>query len=64
MNKGRPKSENLKEIILKVRLTEELNNQLNYICKEYNKTKSDVVRNLIREESYLLYYGHYEGNKK
>ncbi len=46
-----------------VRLNEEENKQLEYIVEELNLSKSEVIRELITDASYELYYG-YKRSKK
>lgn len=45
--RGRPKEENTRNIVCKVRLNEDENNILNEICQQTESTKSDVVRNAL-----------------
>lgn len=33
--------------------------QLEFIAKETGRTKSEVLKDLIKRESHLLYYGYY-----
>ena len=37
---------------------EEELSQLEFIAKETNRTKMEVIKDLIRRESHLLYYGY------
>ncbi len=41
---GRPKSENPKDIQLKIRADEQIMRDLDYCCEKLNKTRSDVIR--------------------
>lgn len=41
---GRPKSENPKNIQIKVLADKQMVDDLDYCCKELSKTKSDVIR--------------------
>ena len=41
---GRPKSEKPKGIEVKARIDEETDKRLQELCKKYNKTRTDVVR--------------------
>lgn len=41
---GRPKSENPKNIQIKVLADKQMSDDLDYCCKELSKTKSDVIR--------------------
>lgn len=41
---GRPKSENPKDIQLKIRADEQTMRDLAYCCEKLNKTRSDVIR--------------------
>lgn len=45
--RGRPKKENTRNIVCKVRLNEDENNILDEICKETDSTKSDVMRSAL-----------------
>ena len=47
---GRPKSDNSKDTMLRVRIDEEKVNQLEIASKELSITKSEVVRNGIENE--------------
>lgn len=47
---GRPKSDNSKDTMLRVRIDEETVNKLEITSKELNITKSEVVRNGIESE--------------
>lgn len=47
---GRPKSENIKGTMLRVRIDEETERKLETASKNMNLTKSDVVRNGINNE--------------
>lgn len=44
---GRPKSDNSKDTMLRVRIDDEMVNKLEYAAKELDITKSEVVRNGI-----------------
>ncbi len=41
---GRPKSDSPKDIQLKIRADKQTMDDLDFCCKELNKTKSDVIR--------------------
>jgi len=41
---GRPKSDNPKDIQLKIRADKQTIDDLNFCCKESNLTRSDVIR--------------------
>ncbi len=43
--KGRPKSQNPKNIDVKVRFDEELHNKLMKYCSEHNITRTEAIRN-------------------
>lgn len=45
--RGRPKEENTRNIVCKVRLNEDENNILDEICQQTESTKSDVVRSAL-----------------
>ena len=45
--RGRPKEENTRNIVCKVRLNEDENNILDEICQQTESTKSDVVRKAL-----------------
>lgn len=47
---GRPKSDNSKDTMFRVRIDEETVNKLEFASKELNITKSEVVRNGIENE--------------
>ena len=47
---GRPKSENSKDTMLRVRIDDEMVEKLDIASKRLNITKSDVVRNGIESE--------------
>lgn len=47
---GRPKLENSKDTMLRVRIDEEMVEKLEIASKKLNITKSDVVRNGIESE--------------
>jgi len=47
---GRPKSSNSKDTMLRVRIDEETVNKLDFVSKELDVTKSEVVRNGIESE--------------
>ena len=47
---GRPKSDHSKDTMLRVRIDDELTNMLDVTSKRLNITKSDVVRNGIKNE--------------
>ena len=46
-----------------VKLNEEENKQLEFLCDELGVSKSEVIRELITDSSYELYYGHKKGKK-
>ena len=46
-----------------VKLSEEENKQLEFLCDELDISKSEVIRELITDSSYELYYGHKRGKK-
>ena len=46
-----------------IRLSEEENKQLEFISNEFGISKSEVIRELIADSSYELYYGHKRGKK-
>ena len=46
-----------------VKLSEEENKQLEFLCDELGVSKSEVIRELIADSSYELYYGHKRGKK-
>lgn len=48
--KGRPLSENPKDYMLRVRMDKETLNQLDKCCKAESLTRSEVVRNGIKEQ--------------
>ena len=48
---------------VEVRLSEEENKQLEFISKELGISRAEVVRELITDSSYELYYGHKRGKK-
>lgn len=48
---------------VEVRLNEEENKQLKFLCDELGVSKSEVIRELIADSSYELYYGHKRGKK-
>lgn len=41
---GRPKSENPKNIQLKIRADEQLMQDLDFCCEKLNKNRSDIIR--------------------
>ena len=47
---GRPNSDHSKDTMLRVRIDDELTNMLDVTSKRLNITKSDVVRNGIKNE--------------
>ena len=47
---GRPKSDHSKDTMLRVRIDDELTNMLDVTSKRLDITKSDVVRNGIKNE--------------
>lgn len=47
---GRPKSDNSKDTMLRVRIDEETVSKLEFTSNELNITKSEVVRNGIENE--------------
>lgn len=46
-----------------VKLSEEENKQLEFLCDELDVSKSEVIRELIADSSYELYYGYKRGKK-
>lgn len=46
-----------------VKLNEEENKQLKFLCDELGVSKSEVIRELIADSSYELYYGYKRGKK-
>ena len=48
--KGRPQSDNSKDIMFRVRIDKETANKLEAVSNELNITKSEVVRNGIENE--------------
>lgn len=46
-----------------VKLNEEENKQLEFLCDELDVSKSEVIRELIADSSYELYYGYKRGKK-
>ena len=48
---------------VEVRLSEEENKQLDFLSNEFGISKSEVIRELITDSSYELYYGHKRGKK-
>ena len=47
---GRPKANNSKDTMLRVRIDEETVNKLDFASRKLNMTKSEVVRNGIESE--------------
>lgn len=47
---GRPTSNNSKDYMLRVRMTEETLNKLDECCKNKNKSRSEIVRECIDNE--------------
>ena len=56
--RGRPCIENRKDKLYRLRMNDEELAQLEFLAKETGKTKSDVIRDLIQQESHRLYYGY------
>lgn len=48
--KGRPKSDNVKDYMLRVRMDKETLEKLDECCKESSLSRSEVVRNGISEQ--------------
>ena len=48
---------------VEVSLSEEENKQLEFLSNEFGISKSEVIRELITDSSYELYYGHKRGKK-
>ena len=48
---------------VEVSLSEEENQQLEFISKELGISRAEVIRELITDSSYELYYGHKRGKK-
>ena len=46
-----------------IRLSEEENKQLEFLSNEFGISKSEVIRELITDSSYELYYGYKRGKK-
>ena len=46
-----------------VKLNEEENKQLEFISKELGISRAEVIRELITDSSYELYYGYKRGKK-
>ena len=46
-----------------VKLNEEENKQLEFLSNEFGISKSKVIRELITDSSYELYYGYKRGKK-
>lgn len=46
-----------------VKLNEEENKQLKFLCDELGVSKSEVIRELIADSSYELYYGYKRGDE-
>lgn len=46
-----------------VKLNEEENKQLKFLCDELGVSKSEVIRELITDSSYEVYYGYKRGSK-
>ena len=46
-----------------VKLNEEENKQLKFLCDELGVSKSEVIRELIADSSHELYYGYKRGKK-
>lgn len=55
---GRPSIGNPRTIKYDLRLNAEEEKQLDFLAKELNKPKSEIIRELIRSESHKLYYGY------
>ena len=47
---GRPKSDNSKDTMLRVRIDEEMASKLEFASKELDVSKSEIVRNGIESE--------------
>lgn len=47
---GRPKSENSKDTMLRVRINDETKKKLDYSAKKFGISRSEVVRNGIENE--------------
>ena len=46
-----------------IRLSEEENKQLEFLSKELDISRAEVIRELIADSSYELYYGYKRGKK-
>lgn len=46
---GRPKSEDAKRLVVRVRMNNEEAEMLDYCCKAENKDRSELIRSLIAE---------------
>ena len=55
---GRPSVDNPRTIKYDLRLNAEEEKQLDFLAKELNKPKSEIIRELIRSASRKLYYGY------
>ena len=55
---GRPSIDNPRTIKYDFRLNAEEEKQLDFLAKELNKPKSEIIRELIRSASHKLYYGY------
>ena len=55
---GRPSIDNPRTIKYDLRLNAEEEKQLDFLAKELNKPKSEIIRELIRSASHKLYYGY------
>lgn len=47
---GRPKSDDAKRLVIRVRMNDEEAEMLDYCCKAENKDRSELIRGLISEQ--------------
>lgn len=55
---GRPSVDNPRTFQYRLRLNDEEEKQLNFLSKELNRPKSEIIRELIHSTSHRLYYGY------
>lgn len=55
---GRPCVENPQTFQYRLRLNAEEEKQLTFLAKELNKTKAEIIRELVRSACHTLYYGY------
>ena len=58
MKNGRPKINNPRTFIYKIRLNHEEKRQLDFLSNETGKSKSTIIRELISNASHMMYYGY------